>query len=70
MKSANQEVFISAEFLRESSPDELVAAIDEAQQKLLELRSEANFAPLGKPHLVKAYKKLIARAKTILRESR
>lgn len=71
MNPGNQEVFISNELLRESSDEELRAALTETQQKLLELRSEDSLGRVWnpkRPHLAKGYKKLIARIKTVLRE--
>ena len=54
------------ELLRESTDAELNKVIEESQAALLEIRTQANFAPLPNPHFIKAYKKLIARRKTIL----
>ena len=65
---ANQEVFISAEFLREAPAEEIKEMIAETEAKLLGLRTTAQFNRPERPHLFKAYRRLIARAKTILRE--
>lgn len=58
----------SIELLRESTDDELEAVIKESQQAILDLKTQAQFAPLEKPHLIRTHKKLIARCKTLLRE--
>lgn len=69
MRQENQEVFISAQALRESTPEEIRALIAEAQQKLLDLKTQAQYRPpYDNSHLFKGYRRLIARAKTILRE--
>lgn len=62
------DVFPSLDLLRESSDKELNQVVQESQQTLLEIRTQANFAPVPKPHLIKAHKKLIARCKTVLNE--
>ena len=72
MKDENKEVFIPVADLRESSDDELQTVIDETQKKLLEIREQSSYglrsSNVEKPHLVREYKKLIARCKTVLRE--
>lgn len=58
----------SIELLRESTVEELNKVIEESQQTLLEIRTQANFAPVPKPHLIRSYKKLIAQCKTVLND--
>lgn len=71
MRDENKEVFVPVADLRESTPDELRAVIAETKQKLLEIREQNSygrkFEP-PKPHLIREYKKLIARCETLLRE--
>lgn len=62
------EVLPSIDLLRESTDEELAKVIEESQQSLLDIRTQANFTPVPKPHLIRSYRKLIARCKTILRE--
>ena len=71
MKKENAEVMIKAEDLRQATDEELEQVIEESTQKLHEMRSadmHGNKWIPKKPHLIKAHKKLIARANTILRE--
>jgi len=74
MRTENAEVFVSAQDLRESSTDELLEALKEAEENLLRIREEAAVGATRlqpdyeKPHIVKGHRKLIARIKTILRE--
>jgi len=73
MKAQNQEVFLSTEFLRDSSDEELKALIKETQRDIFEVRNQLVWGRkfnIERPHLVNGYKKLIARAKTILNERR
>ncbi len=62
------DVLPSIDLLRESSDKELEAVIEESQQALLDIRTQAQFAPPEKPHLFKAHRKLIARCKSVLNE--
>lgn len=64
------EVFPSIDLLRESQDHEIEEVIKESQEALLEIRTQANFCPIEKPHLIRQHKRLIARCKTILRERR
>lgn len=68
MRTESQEVFISADFLRDASDEELKGLIEETQKRLLDLKTQAQFCPPEKSHLFRSYRRLIARAKTILRE--
>ena len=68
MTDENREVFIDATTLRTCAPEELKAVIKESQVKLLDLRTQAQFCSPGNSHLFKGYRKLIARAKTVLNE--
>lgn len=67
MKKENREVMLSMEDLRACSDKELNTIINESQQAILGIRTEGQFCPIEKPHLLKAHKKLIARCKTILK---
>jgi len=64
MKRENKEVFVDTKTLRECSTDELQMALKEAREPL-STRTKPDYP---KPHLVKGYRKLIARIETILRE--
>ncbi len=74
MRSENREVLIDTKTLRESSTEELEGALQEAKERLHTIKSEAAVGATRcrpdyrKPHLVKGYRKLIARIETILRE--
>jgi len=68
---ANDEIYISNELLRESSDEELEDVIKDCQERLFEMRhQQASLKGLTmkRHHIIKATKKLIARAKTILNE--
>ena len=69
MEKANREAFLKASDLRGCSLDQLKEIVREARQILLDLRTEA--ALMGhaeKPHLLKACRRLIARALTFIKE--
>jgi ribosomal protein L29 len=69
MQTVNKEVFIGAEDLRECTIEQLQEVIEETKQKLFELRRiSAEMNRVDKPHLFAGYRRLIARAETILRE--
>ena len=72
MKDENREVFLSIEDLRDTPTEDLKDVIFETKQKLLRIREQSLCCGRAmiakKPHLIKGYKKLIARCKTLLRE--
>lgn len=69
MREENQEIFLSAQAIRETglSNSDLQLLLTETQQKLLSLRTQIALGPV-RPHLIKGYRKLIARIKTVINE--
>ena len=54
--------------LREKSPEELKAALQQMQKEQFVLRMQAATGQLGQPHLVRSTRREIARIKTVLGE--
>lgn len=75
MKTENKGVFVEADTLRQTPTADLQLALKDAKDSLFHLREQsAGFAvprnklDCRKPHLMKGYKKLIARIETVLAE--
>jgi large subunit ribosomal protein L29 len=56
--------------IRELSPAEISTKIRETRDKLLQLRVRKNTGQVEKPHLLREYRKDIARLETILTEKK
>ena len=72
MKDENKEAMLSISALRDCTDDTLRGVIVESEEAIFALRQQnAKFghnSPIAKPHLTKAYRRQIARCKTILLE--
>ena len=60
---------VKAQQYRQMNREELESSLEELQQRLFELRSQAVTENLGNSQAVKNIKRDIARVKTVLRES-
>lgn len=56
--------------IRELSPAEITAKLRETRDKLLQLRVRRHTGQVEKPHLIREYRKDIARLETILTEKK
>ena len=56
--------------IRELSPTEITTKLRETREQLLQLRLRKNAGQVEKPHLLRAYRKDIARLETILRQKK
>jgi large subunit ribosomal protein L29 len=56
--------------IRELSPAEITTKLRETREQLLQLRLRKNAGQVEKPHLLRAYRKDIARLETILRQKK
>jgi large subunit ribosomal protein L29 len=54
--------------IRELSPAEITTKLRETREQLLQLRLRKNTGQVEKPHLLRAYRKDIARLETILKQ--
>lgn len=54
--------------IRELSPAEITTKLRETREQLLQLRLRKNAGQVEKPHLLREYRKDIARLETILRQ--
>ena len=52
--------------IRELSPEEITTKLRETRDQLLQLRLRKNTGQVEKPHLLRAYRKDIARLETVL----
>ena len=56
--------------IRELSPGEITTKLRETREQLLQLRLRKNTGQVEKPHLLRTYRKDIARLETILRQKK
>jgi large subunit ribosomal protein L29 len=56
--------------IRELSPAEITTKLRETREQLLQLRLRKNTGQVEKPHLLRTYRKDIARLETILKEKK
>ncbi|RXK53056.1 50S ribosomal protein L29 [Oleiharenicola lentus] len=56
--------------IRELSPAEINTKLRETREQLLQLRLRKNTGQVEKPHLLRAYRKDIARLETILKQKK
>ncbi|HYC99876.1 MAG TPA: 50S ribosomal protein L29 [Phycisphaerales bacterium] len=56
--------------IRELSPAEITTKLRETRDQLLQLRLRKHTGQVEKPHLIRAYRKDIARLETILTEKK
>jgi large subunit ribosomal protein L29 len=56
--------------IRELSPAEITTKLRETREQLLQLRLRKNTGQVEKPHLLRAYRKDIARLETILKQKK
>jgi large subunit ribosomal protein L29 len=56
--------------IRELSPAEITTKLRETREQLLQLRLRKNAGQVEKPHLLRTYRKDIARLETILRQKK
>jgi large subunit ribosomal protein L29 len=56
--------------IRELSPSEITTKLRETREQLLQLRLRKNSGQVEKPHLLRTYRKDIARLETILRQKK
>ena len=54
--------------IRDLSPSEITTKLRETREQLLQLRLRKNTGQVEKPHLLREYRKDIARLETILRQ--
>lgn len=54
--------------IRDLAPAEIITKIRESREKLLQLRLRKNTGQIEKPHLLREYRKDIARLETILKQ--
>ncbi len=54
--------------IRELAPAEITTQLRETREKLLQLRLRKNTGQVEKPHLLREYRKDIARLETILKQ--
>lgn len=54
--------------IRELAPSEITSKLRETRDKLLQLRLRKNTGQVEKPHLLREYRKDIARLETILKQ--
>jgi large subunit ribosomal protein L29 len=56
--------------IRELSPAEITTKLRETREQLLQLRLRKNTGQVEKPHLLRTYRKDIARLETILKQKK
>jgi large subunit ribosomal protein L29 len=56
--------------IRDLSPSEITTKLRETREQLLQLRLRKNTGQVEKPHLLRAYRKDIARLETILKQKK
>ncbi len=56
--------------IRDLSPGEITTKLRETRDQLLQLRLRKNTGQVEKPHLLRTYRKDIARLETILKEKK
>ncbi len=56
--------------IRELAPAEITTKLRETREQLLQLRLRKNTGQVEKPHLLRAYRKDIARLETILKQKK
>jgi len=56
--------------IRDLSPGEITTKLRETREQLLQLRLRKNSGQVEKPHLLREYRKDIARLETILRQKK
>ena len=56
--------------IRELAPAEITTQLRETREKLLQLRLRKNTGQVEKPHLLREYRKDIARLETILKQKK
>ena len=67
MKDENKEAMLSISTLRDCSNDMLRSVIVESEEAIFSMRQQnAEMNSVGKPHLMKAHRRQIARCKTLL----
>ena len=59
---------MTAKEIRDLSPSEITTKLRETREQLLQLRLRKNTGQVEKPHLLREYRKDIARLETILRQ--
>ena len=61
---------MTAKEIRDLSPDEITTKLRETREQLLQLRLRKNTGQVEKPHLLREYRKDIARLETILQQKK
>ena len=61
---------LTAKEIRELAPSEITTKIRETREQLLQLRLRKNTGQVEKPHLLREYRKDIARMETILQQKK
>ena len=61
---------MTAKEIRELAPTEITTKLRETREQLLQLRLRKNTGQVEKPHLLRAYRKDIARLETILKQKK
>ncbi len=56
--------------IRDLAPSEITTKLRETREQLLQLRLRTNAGQVEKPHLLRAYRKDIARLETILKQKK
>ena len=56
--------------IRDLAPSEITTKLNETREKLLQLRLRKHTGQVEKPHLLREYRKDIARLETILQEKK
>ena len=61
---------MTAKEIRELAPTEITTKLREVRDQLLQLRLRKNTGQVEKPHLLRVYRKDIARLETILKQKK
>ena len=61
---------MTAKEIRDLSPSEITTKLRETREQLLQLRLRKNTGQVEKPHLLRSYRKDIARLETILKQKK
>ncbi|HTL68340.1 MAG TPA: 50S ribosomal protein L29 [Lacunisphaera sp.] len=61
---------MTAKEIRELAPTEITTKLREVREQLLQLRLRKNTGQVEKPHLLRVYRKDIARLETILQQKK
>ncbi len=61
---------MTAKEIRELAPTEITTKLREVRDQLLQLRLRKNTGQVEKPHLLRAYRKDIARLETVLKQKK